>query len=538
MSDGITIGLGDSLPYIVDSVMGLFGRDATSRGWKMRLSELVKLSAQQASMVQCVGMPQPIPITDIYQRTNVRVPPLGRPQPFESLIDPSREAVIFAGPGCGKTTLLHWMYVHLAQGKDYVPLLITLRWPGAVENLKALVEELERGRYLGNSKKTPVVLLVDGYDEIKERDRQVVSQALMLFSSLAIGSFYLTCRSHYNVYDLKCPHLELAPFTRIDAEKFIRAYSKAYGSELDSKALLKELEDHHLGEFSTHPLMLTLVCILKNGPSQDIPRRAIGLLRRAIDTLTFRWDEAKRVHRTSSIPMDGEERVRCLMRIAFDMDSPQETWEVVQRAALAHLSLIQMKHVNVRILLEEMARFYGLLVPVEEGYWQFTHRTVHDYLSARYWVESGTFDPEAVREWDVHSAYAACLTADATEAMVSMLRVDRDVPAFVECLYNNAPFDPEVIAKAIVERVRTAAGLQSQPQTAERDDVLRVSVKDDVFSVCSDEFLRIIVKTCATLKHWERTYDAAGLLAAARSVAACAMGELVQIGRASCRERE
>jgi hypothetical protein len=239
MGDGITIGLGDSLPYIVDSVMGLFGRDAASRDWKMRLSELVKLSAQQASMVQCVGMSQPIPIMDIYQRTNVIVPAYGRPQPLESLLDLLREAVIFAGPGCGKTTLLHWMYVHLAQGKAYVPLLITLRWPGAVENLKALVEELERGRHPGNNKKIRVVLLVDGYDEIKERDRQVVSQALMIFSALDIGSFYLTCRSHYDVYDLKCPHLELAPFTRIDAQKFIAAYSKANGAELDANALLR-----------------------------------------------------------------------------------------------------------------------------------------------------------------------------------------------------------------------------------------------------------------------------------------------------------
>jgi hypothetical protein len=165
---------------------------------------------------------------------------------------------------------------------------------------------------------------VDGYDETTEKQRQLVSKSLMLFSSLSIGSFYLTCRSHYHAYDLKCQHLELGPFDRLDAERFIDAYSEAYGFEINAKALLKELDDHRLGEFAIHPLMLTMVCILKSGPSQEIPRRAIGLLRRAIDTLTFRWDEAKRVHRSSAIPLDGEERVRCLMRIAFDMNSPQE----------------------------------------------------------------------------------------------------------------------------------------------------------------------------------------------------------------------
>jgi hypothetical protein len=93
-----------------------------------------------------------------------------------------------------------------------------------------------------------------------------------------------------------------------------------------------------------------------------------------------------------------------------------------------------MKGLNIRLLLEEMARFYGLLVPVGEDQWQFTHRIIHDYLSARYWVESGKFNPPSVVEWDIHAAYAACLTADATETMILMLKTDRDIPAFVECL--------------------------------------------------------------------------------------------------------
>jgi hypothetical protein len=528
MGDGISINLGDSLPYILESVLELVGKDAATREWKLQLSELVKLSAEQASAVQCVGMPQPIPITDIYQRTTLRRPPRGKPQTFERLIESQEDALIFAGPGWGKTTLLHWMYVQLANAKVHIPLLFTLRWPGIVEQLKALVTELERGRAIRKGKTQRVILLVDGYDEIAESQRQEVSQALMLFSSLGIGNFYLTCRSHYDVYDLKRAHMELTPFSSIDAERFVRAYCKAYGADVDARALLQELDEHHLGEFACHPLMLTLVCILKSGPGQQIPRRAIGLLRRAIDTLTFRWDEAKRVHRESAIPLDGEERVWCLMRIAFEMNSPQERWDVVQRGAAEHLSLIQMKHVSARTLLEEMARFYGLLVPVGEDYWQFTHRTIHDYLSARYWVESGKFNPDEILEWDVHAAYAACLTADATQAMSRMLKADRDIPAFVECLYNSAPFDPEVIAVAIIVRVQNATKLVDGARTLSvTGGVTRVRLKDDFLQVCSDEFLRILFNKCVAVYESAQRWDVERSRESAIIVGLCSIGELL-----------
>jgi hypothetical protein len=59
--------------------------------------------------------------------------------------------------------------------------------------------------------------------------------------------------------------------------------------------------------------MLALVCILKAGPMPSLPKNTVGLLRRAIDTLTFRWDESKGISREASVQLDGDERVRLLM---------------------------------------------------------------------------------------------------------------------------------------------------------------------------------------------------------------------------------
>jgi hypothetical protein len=529
---GFSIDLGSALPYVVDSVLGFFGKDAASRDWKNKLNQLTKLSFQEASNVQCVGMPQPIPIQNIYQRTTICAPPRGNNIELDTLLQQNQDAVIMAGPGWGKTTLLHWTYMRLVKSGRFLPLLFTLRWHDAIEDLENLVAELQRGN-LAARKDQRLVLLVDGYDEIEEPQRRRVSRALVLFSSLATGNFFLTCRSHYPVLDLKCRHFELAPFSKSDSCQFVNAYSRAFGDKVDGEKLIDELEKHHLGEFARHPLMLTLVCILKSGPNQEVPRRAIGLLRRAIDTLAFRWDEAKGIHRQSTIPLDGEERIRVLMRIAFDMNKPQVSWETVQKSAASHLQLLQVKNVSVRDLLHEMARFYGVLVPVGEEFWQFAHRTVHDYLSARYWVESGRFDPTKVHDWDMHAAYAASLTADATEPMVRMLHRSKNVIAFTECMYNMAPFDAERVAHAVIERVggfTPPFSVRATGNISREGDLLRVEHGDDFYSVCSDEFLRALIRQAATLDELQDIYQGSAAEKGAGIAAVSAMAELLVRG--------
>src|SRR5581483_2687707 len=94
------------------------------------------------------------------------------------LIKNNDNAIIFGGPGRGKTTLLHWLFCELQkQPKTLFPLLYMLRWPDAVPDLRELINGLRQG--LGvKAKKLKIILLVDGYDEIDPSDRKKVSEAL------------------------------------------------------------------------------------------------------------------------------------------------------------------------------------------------------------------------------------------------------------------------------------------------------------------------------------------------------------------------
>jgi hypothetical protein len=450
MTEGVSVDLGGLLPYLEDKVRRLFGRDPEHVAAREALERHLRLATREAGSVQIVGMDQPVSIFDIYQPTLLTRHRDGRTATFEELVTGGDNVVIFAGPGRGKTMLLRYMFATLAQRKQLLPLLFTLRWPTAPEDLSIFVRSFSKG-ILRADPNTPIVLLVDGFDEISVASRRDVAKVLGEFATLDVGGFYLTCRSHYSVDDIQAAHWHIAPFTSDDAARFIAAFAVAYGSVIDPRDLLTDLRRRGFDDFVGHPLLLALVCILKSGPLPDLPRTTIGLVRRALDTLTFRWDESKKVHRESRYDLDGDDRVRCLARIAFAMKTLVEPGDVVLGATRTHLRLLQRSDVNADRLLEELTQWYGLLIPLNEERWSFVHRTIHDYLAARFWVETAGFDPDRVAEWTPRAAYAACLTGDGTRSMVAALEGSDDVAAFGECLANLASFDVERVAQAVVE---------------------------------------------------------------------------------------
>jgi hypothetical protein len=510
MNGDVSIDLGTLVPYAEQRILSIFGKDQHSLEWNHRVKDLSRISLEHASYVQSVGMNTPVPIQKIYQPARLtRKSNQGSSWlAISDLLRNGEDAVIFAGPGRGKTTLLHHLYVRLAADDQVVPFLFTLRWANATTDLVEFVDHLRTKA----KPKHRILFLVDGYDEISVQDREAVSRALTLFKSQRLGQFLVTCRTFYDVGDLKVMHYILDSFSREDSLRFVEAFAEIYEVELNAANVISDLELRGFADFISHPLMLTLVCILRTGPNAEIPRRAIGLIRRALETLTFRWDEAKHVHRSSQLPLDGEERVRCLMRIAFEMQDLQASQEEVEEAVRKHLRLIQMTKVNGTRLIEELAQWYGILVPLDDSHWQFVHRTIHDYLGARYWVENGLFASAPPPSWDARTAYAICLLQDGTDMIVRMLNEAGDLAAFAECLYNRAAFDVMRVAAVVVARVHK----RGHAVLAETADGWAVRADEEFYKEAGPEFLRALVQVASAV-----TGHVAGTV-----VACYALGEL------------
>jgi hypothetical protein len=499
MYGDVSIDVGaEALYYLEDRIRALFGKDEATQTWNATLHQRLRSSLEQAKWVQCIGMAEPIPIESIYQPLKLSTPHSGATDVFE-LIRDGKSAVVLAGPGRGKSTLLNWLFVQLLRNDNVSVFLFILRSQHAVPDLSEFVHRLQASDGKSTSGKKKLILLVDGYDEIDVDNRKSVSAALNAFKTKNVGSFILTCRTFYDVYDLSAAHYSLSAFSDDDAIRFIRAFSRSFKVELHDVQLVNELHRRGFEDFLLHPLLLCLICILKSGPLPDLPHNTLGLLKRVFDTLTLRWDQSRGVARSSEYALDGEERVRCLMRTAYSMRELRERQESVEGFIREHMQMIQRKGIDARMLLYEMAQWYGVLVPVEQDLWQFVHRSIHDYLAARFWVESGRFTSvNIIENWDARVAYALCLSPDATWGIKESLDRGNTLQVLSECMYNFAAFETEPIAQSILSLFERSAGqCKLQCGTADHPSI-QADGPGELLKLASDRLLLHLIGAAST----------------------------------------
>jgi len=468
---GVNINLADTLPYLEQRFLGIFGKDAETTELTTWFKSIQTTAAKTTAGVQCVGMQRPIPFHGIYQPTRLivrgQLSDAGESFSYENraarsialarltenrslsvqqFLADKNDALIFAGPGWGKTTFLHHVFRCYVREDNTLPVLITLRRPTAVEDLERFVEAASRIQKRQHKART--LLLIDGYDEISVKQRQRVSDALLKYQALEIGNFYLSCRDYYEVFQISAPEVRIDGFTLEEKYAFVKSFLSAFQSPLNHVEVVDEFESRGFSEFLSHPLLLALACIGKTSPSAVQPRSALRLLERALDVLCYRWDEKKGISRECITPLDGKDRIKILRRIAYTAKSPHLPRSRAELEAARQINLMNFDKVDPRQALMEIAKFYGILVPSEDGY-EFVHRTIHDFLAAQYWVETGAFARAANYEWSSRTAYAACLSEDSTPILEAALAAPDSLPAVAE-IFNNAPsFDMKRIAEAI-----------------------------------------------------------------------------------------
>lgn len=339
------------------------------------------------------------------------------------------------------------MFLSSVSRKEVLPVLVSLRRPTAVQDLQKFVDVAKKIQKKQDKSRT--LLLVDGYDEVPIVERKHVSDALLHYQALNIGCFYVTCREYYQVFEIAAPEVRIDAFTVEDQYRYVRKFLAAFGSKQDSEHVVDEFHERGFADFLSHPLLLALACIVKFSAQSIDSRSVLRLLERAIDVLTYRWDEEKGIDRQRKTALDGRDRIHILKRIAYKTKSRHVPEYRAMATAKEQLDLLHFDRVDPREVLLETAQFFGIFVPSEEG-WEFVHRTLHDYLAAQFWVETGGFANATSIEWDARTAYAACLTQDATSVMERALSTPGGVEAFVEILSNAPIFDHKRVANALI----------------------------------------------------------------------------------------
>jgi hypothetical protein len=177
---------------------------------------------------------------------------------------------------------------------------------------------------------------------------------------------------------------------------------------------------------------------------------------------------------------------------------PQQKAEEIAKRQLMRLG---WEKVEPRTALLEIAQFYGILLPAEDGY-EFVHRTIHDFLAAKQWVESGDFARQYKFDWNARTGYAACLSDDATDVLKKALESHHGLPAATEIIGNYAAFDYPTIAEAVIKYFYDFGGVvqYNRRDQSERDRYygqrIEGQLSSDFIRLANAEFLDALVRRC------------------------------------------
>lgn len=250
--------------------------------------------------------------------------------------------------GSGKTTLVQWLAVTTARGErgDRIPFVLPLRTlvrrpdglpepdgflAAARVPFHATQPDGWSDRVLGAGRG---LLLVDGIDEIPERDRERTRRWLRELLDVYPGNQWLvTSRPSAVREDWLTPdgftELALTPMNRDDVTAFIRRWHTAARLDAPDTDRLDDYEHSlltavgtkpDLGRLATNPLMCGLICALHRDRRGYLPHGRQELYDAALSMLLSRRDEERDMfapERTGGIHLTELPQVQLLQRLAY-----------------------------------------------------------------------------------------------------------------------------------------------------------------------------------------------------------------------------
>ncbi|WP_070014457.1 NACHT domain-containing protein [Streptomyces nanshensis] len=380
-------------------------------------------------------------------------PALGEPagggrQRVESAFARERRILLRGLAGSGKTTLVQWLAVTAAR-QDFpaglghfqgcVPFVLPLRTlarrgslPAPHEFLTAVGNPLGAAQPEGWADQVLSsgrgLLLVDGVDEVQERDRERTQKWLKSLITLYQDCVYLVTTRPSAVADGWLHHqdfteLNLLPMNRQDVTAFLGrwhdAATEAAGRPEDKARLetyRKNLTDvlprkPDLARLATNPLMCAMICALNRDRDSYLPQNRLELYRAALSMLLVRRDVQRELPRGTEA--DGGGSAAGDAGVSGAQEALRQD-EDAQRQLLQDLAYWMIRNGYVEVgrpealrivaqtlrsmpqiappeqagdVLEHLVLRCGLLRAPSPETVEFVHRTFQDYLGAKAAVE-------------------------------------------------------------------------------------------------------------------------------------------------------
>ncbi|MDJ0345325.1 NACHT domain-containing protein [Streptomyces sp. H10-C2] len=349
------------------------------------------------------------------------IPAPSGPRPADQALAGHDRVLLRGVAGSGKTTLVQWLTVSALRddGPGRIPFVLPLRTlihrdalPLPADFLAAVRAPIspppgwaERVLTAGRG-----LLLVDGIDEIGEREREQVRDWLRDLLIAFPGNQWMVTSRPSAVEESWLARegftdLTLAPMSRPGVTAFVdRWHDAARATETDDEELARldvyqgSLHEairtkQDLARLATNPLMCGLICALHRDRHGYLPHGRRELYEAALSMLLTRRDR----ERDLTVQLTEEPQIQLLQKLAYWMiRNGQAEMDQSDAISLIEAALPSMPAVaelgDARQIFRHLLERSGLLREPAEGTVDFIHRTFQDYLGAKAAVEERDFD--------------------------------------------------------------------------------------------------------------------------------------------------
>ncbi|MBD2074346.1 NACHT domain-containing protein [Phormidium sp. FACHB-592] len=311
-------------------------------------------------------------------------------------------------PGSGKSMLLKHLALSYAEGRLLIPgqpvaiLLELHRLSDLSKKIEQhLVEALARddfpkaNRFVTQALQGPLMLLLDGLDEVNSSDRPQVVKGLRDFlDTYENCRVIITCRSQ--VYqgefaDKVTQTLEVVDFSDQQIRRFLECWKSFMPPEKSIEQLLRTLRDRpRIMELARNPLLLTIIAYLYTDTPFVLPHSRAEFYRASTEILLETWDHAK--HGTPNVYKGMTKRL-VLQQLALHSQNSAAQQQQDKRSIDVRTVWAQIKAIlpelnrdpdkDTEPLLREIVERSGLFMPVDGGEkYQFAHLTLQEFFAA------------------------------------------------------------------------------------------------------------------------------------------------------------
>ncbi|MGK7874398.1 MAG: NACHT domain-containing NTPase [Xenococcaceae cyanobacterium] len=344
----------------------------------------------------------------------------------------SRKLVLLGAPGSGKTTLMSYFAVMLAQkhpeelelaaDTDWLPILIRIRDLARQPDISILEYAREFAEKTMSVKGLPAgffdywledgraLILLDGLDEVAEEAKryQVVRRIENFLGQFDQNRAIITSRPAGYRRDFfrteEFPHYQLQPFDDPKIEEFINRW---YDSRVKDKAeaerrkdsLRRALDENdRIKLLAQNPLLLTIIALIHRYQAL-LPKERYKLYNKAVETLLTSWDANKELSNHLVLKYLGLDDLRRLMEsLAYWVHNQGSTRDKEGGTLIDRDELIDklsreiktLKQIQLYEAEKEAKRFVdfirdrtGLLNEQGTDYYAFVHKTFQEYLCAQ-----------------------------------------------------------------------------------------------------------------------------------------------------------